>query len=142
MSIDIASPHGDCHFSTAEWVRVLTLAEAYGWQPAGTELAYIEYPDGTVESGDDWDGNYWTNDLQQVTVADAAALAAALRRALPDIPDHDALEDGPHSRQSLAEQAGRRLVEYINTQKAPDGSIALPDGWSTLTQPDVPIGLL
>jgi len=38
-----------------------------------------------------WGGGYFSNDGQRVTAEDARELAAALERALPDVPDHDAL---------------------------------------------------
>jgi hypothetical protein len=42
-------------------------------------------------AGPDWDGGYFTNDDQRVTTEDAAALADALERALPDVPRHEAM---------------------------------------------------
>src|SRR5262245_28054528 len=72
---------------------MLVLAERYGWQPWGTTP-----PDeDAVEAGlwrgkrSDWDGRYLPAYGQQVTEADAKGLASALERALPDVPDHDAL---------------------------------------------------
>ena len=72
-------------FSGEAWVKALNLAMAYGWQPMGTRLAsVIEY---YGLDSEEWDGTYLTNDGQTVIAKDALALAAALERALDDIPD-------------------------------------------------------
>lgn len=74
-------------FSAEAWVKALTLAVSYGWQPMGTRLpSVIECCGFSVE---DWDGTYLTNDGQTVSTEDASALAVALERALDDIPDFD-----------------------------------------------------
>ena len=66
-----------------EWVRIYHLAERYGWDPMGTvEPEWEGEPDAPP-----WDGNYSSSDCQRVLAADAANLAAALARALPDLPD-------------------------------------------------------
>ena len=75
-------------FSGEAWIKVLNLALAYGWQPLGTRLSsVIERYSFDVEEWDPWDGTYLTNDGQTVVAEDALALAAALERALDDIPD-------------------------------------------------------
>jgi len=69
----------NAYFNIHAWPLLLKLAMTYGWQPLGTEL-----------SGEsNWDGTYFSNDLQIVTAEDAAALANALETALDDIPDHE-----------------------------------------------------
>ena len=69
----------EAYFNIHAWPLLLKLAMTYGWQPLGTEL-----------SGEsNWDGTYFSNDLQIVTAEDAAALANALETALDDIPDHE-----------------------------------------------------
>ena len=71
------------------WPKLLRLAQAHGWRPAGTTQPpeeLIHFP------GGEWDpNNYTTNDGQIVSVTDAHALAAALEAALPHLPDDDAL---------------------------------------------------
>ena len=89
---------GDRHFGCNHftWGCFLELAYRYGWQPIGTEAPawevlgadppiHADYPD--------WSGTYFSNDGQFVTDRDASNIAAALERALDDIPDHDAMED-------------------------------------------------
>jgi len=70
------------------WCAALEVAQMYGWQPQGT------HPTKGVDvlSLDAWDGNYVTGEEQRVTAVDARYLAAALRSALDDLPDHDAME--------------------------------------------------
>src|SRR5262249_52232156 len=58
-------------------------------------------------SGDPVLGGYFVNDGQRVTAEDARALADALERALPDIPDHDAM---PHKTFEHPSEPGVRLV--------------------------------
>ena len=55
-----------------------------GWNPAGTTPRDFDWYDGT-----DWSEQYCAIEYQTVSSADAAAIADALERALPDIPDHD-----------------------------------------------------
>jgi hypothetical protein len=90
-SIDLWGECGDFALASGWWSRMLTLAQQYGWQPQGTEP-----PDPMWEWDGDpatWEGSYWPAVGQQVSAADAQALGEALERALPDIPDHDALRD-------------------------------------------------
>ncbi len=72
-------------FSLESWVKVLSLAMSYGWQPMGTRLSLtFELYDMEIE---EWDGAYLTNDGQVVISEDALALAIALEKSLDDIPD-------------------------------------------------------
>lgn len=70
------------------WCAALEVAQMYGWQPQGTRPTRPL----DVLSLDEWDGNYLTGEDQRVVAADARSLGAALRRALDDLPDHDAME--------------------------------------------------
>jgi hypothetical protein len=81
------------------WAELLKLARLYGWKPAGTLPAEAADPDEAAA----WDGNYVLNGNQRVTDADACALADALERSLPDLPDayaagHKAIIEGPEDR--------------------------------------------
>lgn len=68
------------------WDVVLDLAKQFGWEPAGTRP-----PRGVRVS--DWNaGDYTTCERQQITEADAWALAAALERALAAIQNGDAVQ--------------------------------------------------
>jgi hypothetical protein len=78
MGFDLTNDKGEyLRFSPSGWALALTLAESYAWAPAGTTL-----PTGTEIDGGDWSGEYATNERQCVSAVDAAALAAALTRAL------------------------------------------------------------
>ena len=78
-------------FSGEAWVKALNLAVFYGWQPLGTRLSSViqsySFEIEEWEEWEEWDGTYLTNDGQSVIAEDALALAAALERALDDIPD-------------------------------------------------------
>lgn len=77
MGFDLTNDTGSqMRFSPSGWALALTLAEEYGWKPAGTTLARP-----------DWSGEYASNEGQRVTGSDAHALAAACERALAD-PDY------------------------------------------------------
>lgn len=82
------STKGDFTWDSFSWVKLIRLAEHYGWQPADTTIPESELkwmPNGQ------WNGNYTTNDGQTVTLADARSLAAALDRAVRDIPSENVI---------------------------------------------------
>jgi hypothetical protein len=135
MTMDLIGPHGERHFTHQAWMMLLDLAVQHGWHPAGTlerereeepddeeaavELDASEYEvprDNPVAealaslfpSGDPVLGTYFFNDGRRVTPADARALAEALKRALPDVPDHDAMKDKTFEHPSMP---GVRLVD-------------------------------
>jgi len=72
-------------FSRESWLKVLSLAMFYGWQPLGTRVPSITELHGL--STDIWDGTYLTNDGQIVVAEDALRLRVALQKSLDDIPD-------------------------------------------------------
>jgi len=77
MGFDLTNDAGhSTRFSPSGWALALTLAEHYGWTPAGTKLNRV-----------DWSGEYATNEGQRVTDSDAQSLAQACERALAD-PDY------------------------------------------------------
>lgn len=69
------------------WEMLLRLGEMYGWEPTGTQLTQNEYVDAVF----DWSGTYCSNDFQLVTDEDARALAAALAKAVDDVPENHAM---------------------------------------------------
>jgi hypothetical protein len=75
--------HGSVGLWFEEWGNCLRLARAFGWQPAGT-LAPAENTRWARTDGKtaEWDGDYSTNELQQVTDEDAMAFSVALRTGL------------------------------------------------------------
>ena len=72
-------------FSREAWLRVLSLAMFYGWQPMGTRVPSITELHGLATEA--WDGTYLTNDGQIVVAEDALRLRIALKKSLDDIPD-------------------------------------------------------
>ena len=70
------------------WEAVLDLAMRYGWRPVGTVS-----PQRAVVEHIIWDGSYAANSGQTVTTEDAEMMAAALEKALPDIPSREAIVD-------------------------------------------------
>ena len=87
MSIELFSCDWEYECNAAFWAGCLTLAEAFGWRPAGTLAPCVRYetPTGWEYYGDpdmEWSGGYCTNDYQQVTDDDARAFAAGLKRAI------------------------------------------------------------
>jgi hypothetical protein len=98
MGMDLMGPAGYFGWNYPSWHKLLGIAERYGGRPAGTVPAAA----GDHVPGGTWDGGYTTNDFQTVTAEDAVQLAAALERALPDIPEEDVPD--PH-RTALVEIA-------------------------------------
>src|SRR6266702_2975869 len=79
---------GEFSLPIGGWSRLLSIATVYGWQPAGT-LPPDDYGDDAAfwKGGpSDWDGSYWPGHGQIVAAGDALELAAALKRAWPDLP--------------------------------------------------------
>ena len=118
---DLSGPKGTFHFDLADWHCVVELAEDNGWKPAGT--VFDEPPAEPIifGCGDDPEAHeraeredrflrdYFSNDGQMVTDEDAEALAAALERSLPDIPDHDAI--GHKDKRNVLP---RRIAKFIH----------------------------
>jgi hypothetical protein len=103
-------------FSKESWVRILSLAMFYGWQPLGTRVPSITELHGLIF--EDWDGTYLTNDGQIVVAEDALRLGIALEKSLDDIPDFN-LEVYPPDLDRInpfeyfAGDEKRRLAEFI-----------------------------
>jgi hypothetical protein len=71
-----------------EWRYCLSLAQAFGWKPEGTEAPNFIFTDAdgkecqfTIPS-ERWSGTYFSNDFQWVRASDAHGLFVALDRAL------------------------------------------------------------
>ena len=84
---------GEFSLSDRAWRLLLALTSVYGWKPQGTLAPDPEYVDDEPSQVIPWDGRYAPPACQRMTEGDARAMADALERALPDIPDHDALSD-------------------------------------------------
>jgi hypothetical protein len=87
MGMDLSSISGaEFRFGKEAWDKILQLAQMNGWLPLGTQRpAHWDDPD--MEYPATWGGFYETNEGGIVTTEDAQALAAALSKALDDIPD-------------------------------------------------------
>ena len=72
-------------FTKEAWIKVLSLAMFYGWQPMGTRAPSMTEIHGFHTES--WDGTYLTNDGQIVVTEDALSLGMALEKSLDDIPD-------------------------------------------------------
>ena len=68
-------------WSIHHWAAVLELAQGYGWEPKWTKKS----------EDSECDENYMQNVYQVVADEDAGAMAAALEKALPDIPGQEAI---------------------------------------------------
>jgi hypothetical protein len=99
MPFDLCGAQGGLQLTVHEWVYALELAVENGWDPIGTrpshdfcddERACIE---GRCDTAQSWEGCYASNNRQEVTAQDAAALADALERGLLQLPREDLLAD-------------------------------------------------
>jgi hypothetical protein len=84
MSIHLMNETDEMHVAYSDWSQLLQLAEDYGWQPDGTIQMDLKTDEVRPERG-----GYFTSDYQRVTDTDAANMATALERALPDITGAD-----------------------------------------------------
>ena len=76
------------------WSRLLSIAQTYGWRPAGTRPPDDDACEVGLWQGDpsEWDGRYWPGYGQEVIATDALGFAAALGRAWPDLPERGIFE--------------------------------------------------
>jgi len=131
---------GEISLHGSRWRTAFRLARVYGWHPAGTEPAAgppegvkvvrfdmrnavridapasLQPPD--PELGDDsWPGYYFYNDRQQVSETDARALATALERAMPELPNEDLC---PCEKLKLFDGHGQPIELEVLTDDAED----------------------
>ena len=99
MRYDLRNSQGEFRLVKGEWEKALSLARMYGWEPLGTAAAVWAEAglDGQEKREHEhvnprWRDGSGRNDHRIVTAGDAANLAAALERALDDLPDQDCLE--------------------------------------------------
>jgi hypothetical protein len=100
MSIDLKGTDEAVRLDMASWYFVLELAHRYGWVP---ELPAFHNGGLSCTASDVyepehvWYACYMSAGDLEVSAADAHALADALERALPDVPDHDAMAHKPRA---------------------------------------------
>lgn len=106
MSMWLKGAAGEFDLRMSQLGAAMEIAQQHGWVPAGTR-AYTRTNGVTGEEVLDfpeWQGGYLSNDYQEVTADDAAAWAAALERALPDVPDERPYASGNGDRLGSADQ--------------------------------------
>ena len=87
MGVDLMRYNESMSYNWHGWRHVLKTAVKYGWKPAGT----VNEIDEAGQPILDWDGTYFSNDYQYVTVEDAKNLAEALERAISEFDDKEYL---------------------------------------------------
>src|SRR5688572_27770230 len=113
------------HLASYNWKMLLRLAGQYGWKPKGITPVKITCDCNGIDIAPEEQclckacrqemeqypaiRDYVTCDGGVVSAADARKLAAALKKALPDIPDHDARAG------KVTTDPFNPLVRYINT---------------------------
>ena len=83
MGYDLHGRGGYFGVDILDWRPCVETAQTWGWKPSGTLLPYGP-PEAQGDPGSDWtwDGNYFSNDFQEVTDRDARALGEALLRGV------------------------------------------------------------
>ena len=98
--------------SRQSWVKALSLARFYGWQPIGTRLPSPSLFTLLGFDPEARDETYFAKNGQMVTTADAHSLARALEKSLDDIPDFD-IETDP----SLARKEALPFEYFAGNKK-------------------------
>lgn len=106
MGMDLMGFGTTEHLSQSFWLAVLEMASSFGWEPAGTR------PQDAFD--DEWDAmNYWSNDYQEVSDADAKALGEALNRALMAMRTKQTLtEKQVQALWDMSEESIRQLADF------------------------------
>jgi hypothetical protein len=109
------------HFTNFTWSRVLSVARAHGWVPAGTRAPSREWyarqwgcrAEDLEEdpAAEPWSGIYDSSDFQEVTAEDARALGDAIERALQAAGDASPLSVPDVSRPVGRDQVLVRAME-------------------------------
>jgi hypothetical protein len=74
MPIELIRSHERFAFSNHQWEELLLVAKDFGWKPQDAPH-------------DDWERIYFASNGDLISERDAFALAEALRRALPKLPE-------------------------------------------------------
>jgi hypothetical protein len=106
MAMDLSNKSGaTLRVSGLHWAVFLTLAQAYGWKPAGTNRPQHLPPT------EEWSGRYDSNDGQTVADSDAKLLAQALHGAAVSKEINIALADVIRLIERQIEAAGTRIPD-------------------------------
>ena len=115
MGYDLSNPAGAyVRFTGSGWDLALAVARHYGWEPAGIPKP----PTWDEKAYGPWEDEYWMNAGQEVTAEDAAALTAALDRAVAasDFVEAVMSTNGDLTREQ-AESFKARLVEFAGLSR-------------------------
>ena len=80
MGMDLLGEKQKFRLNWSGWTDILELANNHGWKPKGTKAPKFR---GNCKN---WDGSYFCNSWQLVTKKDAENIAAALKKALKEMP--------------------------------------------------------
>ncbi len=123
MPVDLIGSESRWSLNYRTWMLILKLGQKYGWQPAGTQPS-ADFPDY------EWDGGYIVG-IGEVMREDAMALADALKRALPDIPELDkTATEEVHARLTAITWTAIKAEAVANREKldADDGQVVYIGG--------------
>lgn len=121
MAIDLRNHSGKTiKLTTRHWTAMLTLAQTFGWAPAGTMA-----PSGWNGPGE-WGGAYDTNDGQFVSEDDAKSLARHLHGATVSDQLPIALTDVINHLEKAAEARGIAILDVMRMK---------PDEFSNVFSP-------
>ena len=113
MSVELVNPRGP-RFSTSHghWGVYLTVARLFGWKPTGT-LPPLDQP-----AGENWSGQYDSNDGQIVSEDEAKSLASVLHFAALSPHVEDALNRAIAHLEGSAEADGVEIPEAMRMYPA------------------------
>ena len=108
MAVDLRNSAGaNIRISSGHWAVYLTLAEAFGWKPAGTKAP------STFPVAKRLSGRYDSSDGQTVIEADAKLLAQVLHAAAVSPKISIALPDVIRHIERQVEAAGTRIPDQM-----------------------------
>ena len=108
MAIDLRNAAGgSIRVSNGHWAVYLTLAEAFGWRPAGTQRPP------SLPADVQWSGRYDSSDGQIVANSEAKLLAEILHAAAVSPKLGQALSDVIGYIQNQIEASGTRIPEQM-----------------------------
>ena len=107
MGVDFSGPGGEFQLNWRGWGLMLDLAHDHGWEPVGIERRSIDDAGYVQEE----EGTTFIDNWHAFSTEGAASLAAALERALDDIPDHEALAPKDLSGDGSTRIPGNRIDE-------------------------------
>ena len=121
MGVDLRNDGGETiKLTNRHWAVMLTLAETFGWQPAGT-LAPKEW-----HGPGEWAGRYDSSDGQFVLEEDAKSLARHLHGAVVSDQFELALNDVIQYLEKSVEASGRKIPDAMRMKPGEFSNIFSP----------------